>query len=160
MGVVAGGAGFNHPLACPVLDTLAVGAAHPVFFLPKVALAAQFIAVIHVHNLPRLGDQGIAFFAIVTGKAGERFFFAAMVKGNAAVSDLCRLGDVDGLVVVTLAALKAGHFIFARFRPKTFPTVAAADQHPVFGQIGNRSNGGIINGCNRLFIRLGNAGLT
>ena len=39
----------DDPLADPVGDALAVGTAHPIFFLSEVALAAHLIAVIHIN---------------------------------------------------------------------------------------------------------------
>ena len=59
---------FNYPLASPVRDSLAVGAAHPVFFLPEVALTAQLIAVIHIHLHALFGLQKVTLFFVVAAK--------------------------------------------------------------------------------------------
>ena len=53
------GAVFNHPLAGPEGDALAVGATHPVFFLSEMALAAHLVAVIDVYFHALFGYQKI-----------------------------------------------------------------------------------------------------
>ena len=70
MGVVAGRAIFDYPPARPVGNAFAVCAANPVFFLPEMALSAQFIAVVHIHFDARFGYQKIPIVLFVTGKAG------------------------------------------------------------------------------------------
>ncbi len=48
MGIVTGGAVFNHPLAGPEGDAFAVSAAHPILLLPEMALTAHLVAVVHI----------------------------------------------------------------------------------------------------------------
>ena len=70
MGVVTSGAVFNHPLAGPIGDALAVGTAHPVLFLSEMALTAHLVAVIHIDFQPFFGHQKIALILFMTGKTG------------------------------------------------------------------------------------------
>jgi hypothetical protein len=70
MGVVTTSAVFNHSLAGPVRDALAMGTTHPVFFLPEMALAAHLVTVIHIDFRALFGCQKITPIFFVTGKAG------------------------------------------------------------------------------------------
>ena len=70
MGVVTSGAVFNHPLAGPIGDALAVGTTHPIFFLPEMALAAHLVGVIHIHFHALFGYQKITLIFVVTGITG------------------------------------------------------------------------------------------
>jgi hypothetical protein len=67
---VTAGAVFNHPLAGPVGNALAVGTTHPVFFLSEMALPAHLIGVIHVHFDALFGHQKITLIFVVTGITG------------------------------------------------------------------------------------------
>jgi len=70
MGIVTGGAVFNHPLAGPEGDAFAVSAAHPILLLPEMALTAHLVAVIHVHFHALFGHQKITLIFVVTGITG------------------------------------------------------------------------------------------
>jgi hypothetical protein len=70
MRIVTGGAVFNHPLAGPVGNALAMSTTHPIFFLSEMALAAQLVGVIHVHFHALFGHQKIALIFVVTGITG------------------------------------------------------------------------------------------
>jgi hypothetical protein len=70
MGIVTGGAVFNHPLAGPVGDAFAVSTTHPIFFLSEMALTAHLVAVVHIGFHALFGYQKITLIFVVTGKAG------------------------------------------------------------------------------------------
>ena len=67
---MTGDTALDDPLAGPVGNALAVGTARPVFFLSEMALAAQLVAVIHIHSDTRLGFQRIALLLVMTRKTG------------------------------------------------------------------------------------------
>ena len=67
MRIVAAGAVFDHPLAGPVRDALAMGTTHPVFFLSEVALATHLVAMIHIDFRTLFGYQKVALIFFVTG---------------------------------------------------------------------------------------------
>jgi len=124
MGIVTAGAVFNHPLAGPVRDALAVGTTDPVFFLPEVALSAELIGMIHIHFHALFGLQKIAFRFVVTAVTGQRPCLAAMIKGNLTMGDFSRLRDANRFVIMTLTAFKTLYLIFTGFGPETPPLVA------------------------------------
>jgi hypothetical protein len=70
VGIVTGGAVFNHPLTGPIGDALAVGTTHPIPFLPEMALSAHLVAVVHIDFHALFGYQKITLIFIVTGKTG------------------------------------------------------------------------------------------
>lgn len=70
MGIVTRRAVPDDALAGPVGDALAVGTAHPVFFLPEMALAAHLVTVIHIDFRTLLGHQKITLILFVTCKTG------------------------------------------------------------------------------------------
>ena len=71
MGIVTTGAVFNYPRAGPERNAFAMGTAHPIFFLPEVALAAHLVAVVHIDFRALFGDQKITLIFLVAGIAGQ-----------------------------------------------------------------------------------------
>ena len=70
MGIVTGRTVFDDPLSGPVGDALAVCPAHPIFFLSEMALAAQLVAVIHVHFHTPFGLKEITRILFMTRETG------------------------------------------------------------------------------------------
>ena len=70
MGVMTGGTVLNDPFAGPVGNALAVGTAHPIFFLSEMALTAELVAVIHVHFHAPFGFQKISFILFMARITG------------------------------------------------------------------------------------------
>ena len=67
---MAGRAVLHDPFAGPIGDTLAVGTADPVFFLPEMTLSAHLVAVIHVYFRSGFGHQKITLILFMTGITG------------------------------------------------------------------------------------------
>ena len=69
-------------------------------------------------------------------------------------------GDFDFLVIVTLAAFKAFHLVFAGFRPEPAPLIGSAHQDSIFRQSDDRYGADlIIKRCIGVFVNLGDAAL-
>ena len=64
---MTGGTVCDDPRSGPVRQALAVGTAHPVFFLSEMALPAHLVGVIHIHFDALFGYQKITIFFVVTG---------------------------------------------------------------------------------------------
>jgi hypothetical protein len=63
---MTGSAVFDNPPARPVGNAFAVSAAHPIFFLSEMALAAHLVAVIHIYFRTLFGHQKISLISFVT----------------------------------------------------------------------------------------------
>ena len=138
MGIVTSGAVFNHPLAGPVGDTLAVSATHPVSFLPEMALAAHLVAVIHIDFCTLFGYQKIPFIFFVAGIAGQGPRLGAVIQGYLTMGDFSGLRDPDRFVIVALTAFKTLHFVLAGLGPEAAPLVSFRHQD---GTDGKRQSG-------------------
>jgi hypothetical protein len=68
MGIVTKCTVFDDPFASPVGGSLAVCAAHPIFFLSEMALTAHLVAVIHVQFQSLFSHQEITLISLVTCK--------------------------------------------------------------------------------------------
>jgi hypothetical protein len=108
-----------------------VGTAHPVFFLPEMALGAQLVAMVHVHPDTGFGFQNIAFLFIVTGKAGQRFFATAMIQLDVTMGYCSCPGNTYRFIVMALAAFKALHFILAGFGPESPALISGSHQNRI-----------------------------
>ena len=124
MGIVTTGAVFNHALAGPVGDALAVGTTHPVYFLSEVTLAAHLVAVIHIDFRALFGYQKIPLIFFVAGITGQGPRLAAVIQDNFAMGDFSRPRDPDRFVIMALTATEALHFVFAGLGPEAPPLVS------------------------------------
>ena len=111
MGIVAGYTVFDDPLAGPVRNALAVGTAHPVFFLSEMALRAHLVAVIHIHFDTGFGFQRITFLKIMTCKTGQGFFPTAMIQLDITMGHFSSPGNTDRFIIMTLAAFKTLYLV-------------------------------------------------
>ena len=148
------GAVFNHPLAGPVGDALAVGATHPVFFLPEVALAAHLVAVVHIDFRALFGYQKITLILFMTGIAGQGPCLAAVIQNDFTVGDFSSPRHLDRFIIVALAAFKTLHLVLAGFNPEASPLVSFGHQNGRYRKRQGRIDLIFIKRSSRIFVGL------
>ncbi len=115
-----------------------MGTAHPVFFLPEMALAAHLVTVIHIYFRSGFGHQKITLLLVMTRIAGQRFIRTAMIQSDITMGYFGSIGDTDRCVVVALTAFKAFHLFLAGFRPETPLLIGSPRQNRIFRQSDDR----------------------
>ena len=150
MGIVAGGAVFNHPFACPPGDPFAVRTADPVFFLPEMTLAAQLVTVVHTHLGSFFGDQYIAIVLVVAGKTAKWLVLFPVGEVYGAVGSSNGICSSDLFVVVATAALKSLNLVFSGLGPKKTSLVFYYGQDGFWGNRRNQFNLPVVKGSSRI----------
>ena len=151
---------FDDPSTRPVSQALAVGSAHPVFFLSEMALAAQLVAVIHVDPGSLFNHEEIALVFFMAGKTVKGFLLPTVHQGNVAMGHFCSLRNFDFLVVVTLAALEALNFILTGPGPETSALVPGLHQYGIRRQRLDRTDTLVVKWGGCLLIGFGNSSRT
>jgi len=118
----------------PVRVSLAMGTANPVAFLPEVALAAQLVAVIHVHSRSLFNHEDITLIFFMTGKTVEGLSLPTVHQRNIAMGHFSGLRNFDRFIIVTLATLETLNFILAGPGPESPALVPGLHQDGIHRQ--------------------------